>query len=153
MKDYLIHYGVEGMKWGVRRFQNADGTLTPAGKRRYAIADKRLTKRHNYISDKLKADRLAAKLGTKSNILNSGETHSKVKKVKDLSDEIRTSDARMVQLGRATVKQRVGTLSAGTIAAGAGVIAGMALSVPVVSIATPAIAALGTAYLYKLTTR
>lgn len=33
--DYLAHYGIKGMKWGVRRFQNADGSLTAAGKKRY----------------------------------------------------------------------------------------------------------------------
>lgn len=32
----LMHYGVKGMKWGVRRFENKNGTLTPAGKRRYS---------------------------------------------------------------------------------------------------------------------
>lgn len=32
----LLHYGVQGMKWGVRRYQNADGTLTNAGKRHYS---------------------------------------------------------------------------------------------------------------------
>jgi hypothetical protein len=31
----LYHWGVKGMKWGVRRYQNADGTLTPVGKKRY----------------------------------------------------------------------------------------------------------------------
>ena len=31
----LAHHGIKGMKWGVRRFQNADGSLTPAGKKRY----------------------------------------------------------------------------------------------------------------------
>ena len=31
----LAHHGVKGMRWGVRRYENEDGTLTPAGKRRY----------------------------------------------------------------------------------------------------------------------
>ena len=35
--DYnsIYHHGVKGMKWGVRRFQNEDGSLTPEGQRRY----------------------------------------------------------------------------------------------------------------------
>lgn len=32
----LYHYGVKGQKWGVRRYQYADGSLTPAGKKRYS---------------------------------------------------------------------------------------------------------------------
>lgn len=31
----LTHWGIKGQKWGVRRYQNADGSLTPAGKKRY----------------------------------------------------------------------------------------------------------------------
>lgn len=31
----LAHVGVKGMRWGVRRYQNKDGSLTPAGKNRY----------------------------------------------------------------------------------------------------------------------
>ena len=31
----LQHHGIKGMKWGRRRFQNADGSLTPAGVKRY----------------------------------------------------------------------------------------------------------------------
>lgn len=31
----LTHWGVKGMRWGVRRYQNKDGSLTPAGQKRY----------------------------------------------------------------------------------------------------------------------
>lgn len=35
MDNELYHYGIQGMRWGVRRFQNSDGTFTAAGKKRY----------------------------------------------------------------------------------------------------------------------
>lgn len=34
--EELYHHGVKGMKWGVRRYQNKDGSLTPSGKKRYS---------------------------------------------------------------------------------------------------------------------
>ncbi len=37
--DELSHHGILGQKWGVRRFQNADGSLTQAGKERYGITN------------------------------------------------------------------------------------------------------------------
>ena len=35
----LQHWGILGMKWGVRRYRNYDGTLTEAGKKRYSDDD------------------------------------------------------------------------------------------------------------------
>lgn len=43
-KDYLMHHGVKGMKWGVRRYQNPDGSLTDAGRRKYLTESGGLTK-------------------------------------------------------------------------------------------------------------
>lgn len=38
--NYISHHGIKGQKWGIRRFQNEDGTLTEAGKKRYLSVTK-----------------------------------------------------------------------------------------------------------------
>lgn len=37
--EHLAHHGILGMKWGIRRYQNKDGTLTPEGRKRYGDID------------------------------------------------------------------------------------------------------------------
>lgn len=52
MEYELYHYGKKGMKWGVRRYQNKDGSLTPEGKKRYDrdIAENNAKKKDNRIN-------------------------------------------------------------------------------------------------------
>lgn len=49
MENYLVHHGIKGQKWGVRRYQNYDGTLTSAGKEHYNSA--KLKKSIDILSD------------------------------------------------------------------------------------------------------
>ena len=74
MEDYLVHHGILGQKWGIRRYQNADGSLTAIGKKRvshkyqnidgslnergidhrYKFADKQIAKNDKYYAKQLK---------------------------------------------------------------------------------------------------
>lgn len=45
---YLAHHGIKGMKWGVRRFQNPDGSLTPAGKKRYGVLEEAVKRANDF---------------------------------------------------------------------------------------------------------
>ena len=55
--DELCHYGIKGQKWGVRRFQNKDGTLTAAGQKRLEKKDAKWAhKNHDKIVSKARKD-------------------------------------------------------------------------------------------------
>lgn len=45
METYLMHHGIKGQKWGIRRYQNEDGSYTEEGKRRRPHAEERLRKK------------------------------------------------------------------------------------------------------------
>ncbi len=50
--NYLAHHGILGMKWGIRRYQNADGSLTEAGRKHYGVEGSRSAKQlQNRLND------------------------------------------------------------------------------------------------------
>lgn len=50
--DELTHWGVRGMKWGVRRYQNKDGSLTPRGKKRYEAELKKVREQEKVLKNR-----------------------------------------------------------------------------------------------------
>ena len=108
----LYHWGTKGMKWGVRRYQNKDGSLTPAGKKRYAAEEAKLKAREKEIKGREKAAAKKAKLDAKKAELDAREAalkgggaktakkpdadSPKTKSFKDMTDdELRAYTTRM----------------------------------------------------------
>lgn len=96
MEYELYHWGIKGMKWGIRRFQNKDGSLTPAGRKRYSDG-----------SD-----------GTSGQ----SKTANKPKSVKDMSDdELRTKVNRLaLEKNALDLERQVSSLSPQKVAKGQG---------------------------------
>lgn len=109
--DYLEHYGIKGMKWGVRRYQNRDGSLTNAGKKRaikyYNLNSRKVKKAHNYASDLGKygtpamheADEAAINLmnGYLSGVISKEEMASRIPEVGARQAESRTARDQSVE--------------------------------------------------------
>lgn len=86
MNNELKHYGIVGMKWGVRRYQNEDGSLTNAGKARYS--DDKKTFKAELKADKAKAKEItrdAASAGKAYAIAN--KKYEKQKSIYDAANE------------------------------------------------------------------
>lgn len=102
----LYHFGILGMKWGVRRYQNKDGTLTEAGKKRYGddpekFGEKRVREQMSKAMERSdsKSREFTRKLADKANKTKEGKEYEQVRKtLNDLQDQLHKAHGPNAQL-------------------------------------------------------
>lgn len=110
-QEELYHWGIKGMKWGVRRFQNKDGSLTAKGKARYADdGDGGLGKKIKEAYNAKKASNAQKKQASKSvKDLSDAELNDRIKRLNaerqalDLERQISNMSPKRISAGKAFI--------------------------------------------------
>lgn len=123
MENELIHWGIKGMRWGVRRYQNKDGTLTTAGKKRYAKEMAKLKEEERVAKNQQRTKAKLDKLDEKRREIEAIKSGKPVPKpaekqthktaIKDMSDEELRSVVTRLQLEQQYRQLRPEQVSAG----------------------------------------
>ena len=123
--NYLAHHGIKGQQWGVRRFQNEDGTLTEAGKDRYLVGKERaeeyrqnkkeeiakLEKSNPFVN---RANKEMAELKRNYDLDDNGRATWKTNLFKYSEDQVRQAEdqyralQKMTKNDREVIKQKAG---------------------------------------------
>lgn len=101
----LYHHGTKGMRWGIRRYQNKDGSLTPAGKKRYAKLEAEMEKLGGKSNEKklsemtddevaAKTNRMRLENNLKEEMRKSAEAEQRQRKLQESLDETSTEELR-----------------------------------------------------------
>ena len=106
MNNYVLaHHGVLGMHWGVRRYQNKDGSLTSAGKKRAQKLDSEY--------QKLTGKRLKKSDATKKKTSNKSESKPKSKSISEMTDQ-----EIQAKINRITLENNLKSLTPKQVSAG-----------------------------------
>ena len=94
--EYLEHHGIKGQKWGIRRFQNEDGSLTAEGKQRYdkiqkeaAKYEKKSQKQQEYANSIMRTIARRNGLAYDSEMVSLENSIQKSKRYKDIANSLK----------------------------------------------------------------
>lgn len=101
-QNELYHHGILGMKWGVRRYQNKDGSLTPAGKSRYTKTEEEKTETLEETRARILKSTDAKEIYEHRNLLTTSEINERLTRI-DTEQKL----AKIAESTKNSGKQRV----------------------------------------------